>query len=345
MSAALPRVTVVVPCYNYGHYLPAAVRSALEQPGVDVDVIIVDDASPDGSVAVARALASRDPRVRVIEHEQNRGHIRTYNDGLAEATGEFVVLLSADDLLAPGSLARSTALMRRHPNVGLVYGYAPEFSDAPPPQSRARAREQVWTGDRWLQRICDRGTNLIVNPEAILRRDIMDRLVGYAPDLPQTADMELWMRAAAICDVGRVAGPYQGYYRVHDANMHLTDYRGLLTEIRARRDTFTAFFAGPGADLPRAHERRDAAHRTLAREAVRLERVARNGDGGLTPELADAFAEFAVETWPGITGTRLWRQTSVRRHRPAGTLRRTVEARLTGVAGALRWRRWRRYGL
>ncbi|MFF2053447.1 glycosyltransferase family 2 protein [Leifsonia sp. NPDC058194] len=345
MNATLPRVTVVVPCYNYGHYLPAAVRSALEQPGVEVDVIIVDDASPDGSVAVARALASRDPRVRVIEHEQNRGHIRTYNDGLAEATGEYVVLLSADDLLAPGSLGRSTALMRRHPSVGLVYGYAPEFSDAPPPPSRSRAREQVWKGDRWLQRICDRGTNLIVNPEAILRRDVMDRLVGYAPDLPQTADMELWMRAAAISDVGRVAGPYQGFYRVHDANMHLTDYRGLLTEIRARRDTFTAFFAGPGSGLPRAVERRDAAHRTLAREAVRLERVARNGDGGLAPELADEFSAFAVETWPGITGTRLWRQTATRRHRPAGALRRTVESRVTEVTGALRWRRWRRYGV
>lgn len=345
MSAALPRVTVVIPCYNYGHYLPAAVRSALDQPGVEVDVIVVDDASPDGSVAVARALASRDPRVRVIEHEQNRGHIRTYNDGLAEATGDYVVLLSADDLLAPGALARSTALMRRHPDVGLVYGYAPEFSDAPPPQNRARAREQVWSGDRWLQRICDRGTNLIVNPEAILRRDVMDRLVGYDPELPQTADMELWMRAAAIADVGRVAGPYQGFYRVHDANMHLTDYRGLLTEIRARRDTFTSFFAGPGAGLPRARERRDAAHRTLAREAVRLERVARDGAGGLTPELADDFSAFAVETWPGITGTRLWRQTSTRRHRPAGALRRAVEARVTGLTGALRWRRWRRYGL
>ena len=59
-----PLVTVVIPCYNYGHFLPAAVASALDQRGVDVEVIIVDDASSDGSADVARELADRDPRVR-----------------------------------------------------------------------------------------------------------------------------------------------------------------------------------------------------------------------------------------------------------------------------------------
>src|ERR1700710_2937043 len=91
-----PRVSVVIPCYNYGKYLSAAVNSALGQDGVEVDVLIVDDASPDGSVEIARDLAAADPRVRVLAHEQNKGHLATYNDGLREVDGTYVVLLSAD---------------------------------------------------------------------------------------------------------------------------------------------------------------------------------------------------------------------------------------------------------
>jgi cellulose synthase/poly-beta-1,6-N-acetylglucosamine synthase-like glycosyltransferase len=63
-----PRVSVVIPCYRYGVYLPAAVASALDQADLDVDVLIVDDASPDDSAKVAEELASADPRVDVLVH-------------------------------------------------------------------------------------------------------------------------------------------------------------------------------------------------------------------------------------------------------------------------------------
>ncbi len=106
-----PTVSVVIPCYNYGRYLPECVASVTAQPGVELEIIIVDDASTDGSQDVARALAAADPRIRLLLHAENARHIITYNDGLALATGDYVVLLSADDLLAPGSLARSTSLM------------------------------------------------------------------------------------------------------------------------------------------------------------------------------------------------------------------------------------------
>ncbi|MFP3675053.1 glycosyltransferase family A protein, partial [Bacillus sp. SIMBA_031] len=94
---------VVVPCYNYGRYLPDAVHSALSQDGVDVEVIIVDDASTDDTAAVAHRLASADARISVVIHEDNQGHISTYNDGLSRAAQRYVTLLSADVLIAPGA--------------------------------------------------------------------------------------------------------------------------------------------------------------------------------------------------------------------------------------------------
>lgn len=89
-----PRVSVVIPCYIYGGYLPDAVTSALDQVGLDGDVFMADDASPDDSVSVARNLAAADPRVDVLVHDHDAGHIQIHNDGLAKARGDYVVLLS-----------------------------------------------------------------------------------------------------------------------------------------------------------------------------------------------------------------------------------------------------------
>ena len=72
-----PRVSVVIPCYNYGRFLPHGVAAALAQVDVDVEVIVVDDASPDGSAEVAHRLAAADSRVKVIARATNQGHIRT----------------------------------------------------------------------------------------------------------------------------------------------------------------------------------------------------------------------------------------------------------------------------
>ena len=108
-------VTVVIPCYNYARYLPLAVNSALDQTGVVVDVVIVDDCSQDDSLTVANDLANRDHRVKVLAHTINQGPVATFNDGLEMATGEFLVRLDADDLLTPGALQRAVAVFRRFP--------------------------------------------------------------------------------------------------------------------------------------------------------------------------------------------------------------------------------------
>src|SRR5689334_14702632 len=112
-------VSVVIPCYNYGHYLQECVGSVLaEQPEVDVRVLIIDDASADDSAQVAKQIAADDPRVDVIVHSTNLGHLTTYNEGLLDwANGDYAVLLSADDQLTPGALTRACALLDARPEV------------------------------------------------------------------------------------------------------------------------------------------------------------------------------------------------------------------------------------
>lgn len=338
------RVTVVIPCYNYGHYLPEAVASALTQSGVAVDVIIVDDCSVDGSAEVADRLAVDHPAVSVIHHPVNRGHIRTYNDGLAAARGDFVVLLSADDLLAPGSLQRSTSLMQAHPSVGLVYGYAPAFETTPGQERERPESWTVWEGRQWIRQMCRRGHNIIVNPEAILRRSVMNALVGYREDMPQAADMELWLRAAAITDVGRVNGPVQAYYRVHGGNMHQTRLQGIVREVEARRGVFLSIAELTALTPDLRASLVATAMRSLSREAVReAARVGsvREADG---ESVSDQLLRLAMECDPAVRHTVAWQLARWRRDDNLPSFASRGQDLANRLVWSLRWRRWRRYG-
>lgn len=116
-------VDVVVPCYNYGRYLRACVDSILTQRDVDVRILIIDDMSNDSSEEVGRALAREDARVTYRRHTVNQGHIKTFNEGIIDwATADYTLLLSADDMLTPGALARAAQALNRHPEAGLVCG-------------------------------------------------------------------------------------------------------------------------------------------------------------------------------------------------------------------------------
>jgi GT2 family glycosyltransferase len=304
--AAPARVSVVIPCYNYGHFLPDAVDSVLTQSGVDVDVLIVDDASPDGSARVAHELADADPRVRVIAHETNKGHITTYNEGLQAVDGDYVVLLSADDLLTPGCLERAVALMERHPDVAFTYGWAQSFSEQPPVARTEVSGWSVWQGRDWIRHLCRSGRNVVTNPEVVMRGDVMRKLRGYDPELPHAADFELWLRAAQLGDVGRVNGTDQAFYRAHGGNMHLTEFSGLLLDLRERLAVFDRIVPANGQGGSAAAGLNAAARRALAREAVRLGQQAVDRGGSFGGGTAEEYCLFALRTWPGIVRTPGW---------------------------------------
>ncbi len=182
-GSSRPRVSVVIPCYCYGHYLEACIDSALDQPGVDVDALILDDASPDGSGLVAEAIAAQHQNVRVVRHRTNAGHLATYNEGLGLADGDFVVLLSADDLLTPGALARATAVFSAFPSVGLVHGRALILrgSGPPDPPDLEPTGWTVWPGRRWLDLVISKAFNCVHEPTVVMRTDVLQAIGGYHP--------------------------------------------------------------------------------------------------------------------------------------------------------------------
>jgi Glycosyl transferase family 2 len=346
-----PRVTVVIPCYNYGRFLVACVQSVLAQEAVDVDVLILDDASTDDSAQIASALAEADPRVGVIAHKRNIGHVPTFNEGLLRASGDYAVLLSADDLLTRRSLARATAVMEANPSVGLVYGhphvvYGEEIG---PARTRGR-RTHVWHGQDWISAQCRRGLNCIHSPEACVRTSVQHAVGGYTPSLPHSGDLEMWLRIAAVADVARVNSD-QAYRRIHGAGMMQTTFAGLLADLRGRREAYESFFAGAGARLPRAQRDLATARRRLSVEALDHACMRMREPEG-DRDAAQAYVDFAREVL-GASASTLpqWREYELLMTHAAGRRMATRSLHLGSSAvrrnleGRYRWYRWRLTGV
>jgi glycosyltransferase involved in cell wall biosynthesis len=323
-------VSVVIPCYCYGHFLEAAVSSVTDdQEGVDVRVLIIDDASPDDSASVACEIASRRPEVEVLVHEANKGNIATFNEGLLEwADGDYCTLISADDRATPGSLGRARDLLDAHPEVGMVYGRALWVEDgAPLPKPRTTVPGwSVWPGQEWLEHLFAQAENPITTPEVVVRTSLQQQVGGYDPQLPKAADMELFMRLAAHAHVGYLRGVDQAFYRRHSSNM--SSSVTALMDLRQRRSVFEVVLERYGDRLVDTDRLSRMVHRKLSREALwaagrvydrgrlRSSELGRRFMGGGSPEDeqdVDELLAFAADCWPAAAGTRLYRTLAARR--------------------------------
>lgn len=114
-------LSVVIPAFRHANVLAETVRSVLDQKGVDLELIIADHSSGDGTYEVARSFES-DPRVTVLETPAGGGAIANWAAVTERARGDYLKLLPGDDTVLPGSLARQVALLEAHPGASLVGG-------------------------------------------------------------------------------------------------------------------------------------------------------------------------------------------------------------------------------
>ena len=118
---AVPLVSFVVLCYNHWRFVGECLESILDQEGgYDFEIILVDDASTDGSQEVICAYS--DPRIEVVCHGRNLGHIATVHDGLARARGRYIARIDSDDRYRSYYLKEVLGVLEADADVGLVYG-------------------------------------------------------------------------------------------------------------------------------------------------------------------------------------------------------------------------------
>ncbi|MBX9589758.1 MAG: glycosyltransferase [Hyphomonadaceae bacterium] len=250
-------IDVVVPCYRYGHYLPECIESILDQAGADVRVLIIDNASTDGSGDVALRLARENSRVETRVREVNRGLVASINEGIEWASATYFMVVSADDLLAPGCFSRALAIMEQNPEITFVYGREIVMLDRNPvqvaEQAAAHATWRLLEPSEFIMEVCPPSGS--IGAGAVLVRTAAQKRAGlYRDQLRFTCDLEMLMRLAML---GRVADlqAIQGVRRVHQDTLssNLKNGAGPLLEIER---AFQSYFSNEGAALPDAQQLR-----------------------------------------------------------------------------------------
>lgn len=215
-----PIVSFVIPCYKLGHFLGDCIESVLSQTYRDLEVLIMDDCSPDNAQAVAGSF--QDPRVRYIRNKRNLGHLANYNKGIGLSRGRYVWLISADDRLRrPYVLKRYVHLMDEQPRVGYIccpgIGLEDGVETTVLDCGYYGTRDKIFSGRDFIAASIRKGYGLLA-PSVMVRKDCYDKISLFPLDMPHQGDMYLWFRWALEYDVAYLCEPMVNY-RLHDLNI------------------------------------------------------------------------------------------------------------------------------
>lgn len=180
-------VSIIVPCYNAARFLPDTIRSVLDQEGVDIQLILVDDGSTDETPTIIAEVAKRDKRVLSLTIT-NSGVSAARNVGIKHARGEFLGFLDADDLLVSGSMLSQCAFLRAHPEYGAVAGSFERIDEA----GRVISRE-LQSGDAIESRRMLLG-NCVHTSSVLMRHDVVQKLKGMDTALIVAEDWDFFSR-------------------------------------------------------------------------------------------------------------------------------------------------------
>lgn len=182
----LIRVSIVIPCFNHGHFLDEAIESALRQSWPHCEIVVVDDGSTDGSSDVA----NRYHDVRLIR-QPNQGLAAARNAGLRKSTGDFVIFLDADDRLWPDAARVAVEVFAAHPLAAMVFGHCRIVNAAGVPRRTKSVRVRACYYEELLR------DNSIWTPAmAVFRRSVLDIVGLFDENNSPAADYDLYLRVS-----------------------------------------------------------------------------------------------------------------------------------------------------
>jgi hypothetical protein len=178
-------VSIVTPSFNQARFLEQTIRSVLDQDYPDVEYIIIDGGSTDGSIDIVRRYASR---LAYWTSEKDRGQADALNKGFARATGDIVAWVNSDDFYYPGAFAAAVDAFKTSPDLGFLYGRGNRVAE-----SGAIIREFEATRPFDLEALVY-GIDYILQPTTFMRRQALHEVGPFDPELHYAFDWELWMR-------------------------------------------------------------------------------------------------------------------------------------------------------
>ncbi len=291
------QVCVVVPTRNRAQLLSRALASVLTQRDVGVEVVVVDEASEDGTADYLSRLG--DSRVSVVRHERPRGVAAARNSGVSRATAPWVAFLDDDDLWAPTKLAEQLAALAAAPEARWSCVGAVTIDSRMRVLLGGHPPKGPWVTGELLprNRIPGGGSGVLAST------GLVRALGGFDTALSNLADWDMWLRLSLAAPVAVVDRPLVGYLRHRHSLSH--DAGGMRRELEHIKAKHTATRAAWGIVDGSSFQQRWVAHMHVRagrrREPVRIYlRLARRGDGRA---LARAIL---LGVWPRLIAVIDW---------------------------------------
>jgi GT2 family glycosyltransferase len=202
-------VTIVLPSFNQGEFLDAAIRSVLTQDYSPIECFVVDGGSTDGSVEIIETHADR---LGWWVSEPDRGQAAALNRGFAHGAGRYFGWLGSDDTLLPGAVGRMVGFLDARPDVGLVYGDVQWTDRDSQVTGIGRSRD-------WDPADLARGGSLpLFQPGSLWRQTLWPAVGPFDEDLDYLFDTAFFLRLACTGKATRIPGDPLATYRVHAAS-------------------------------------------------------------------------------------------------------------------------------
>lgn len=236
-----PLISVIMPAYNALPYIDQAIRSVLDQDYPNIELIVVDDGSRDGTPELAEQFGDR---VKVLR-QKNAGPAAARNRGIAESRGDFIAFLDADDVWLPGKASMQVRYLQNHPEVGVVYG---DFRHWSPQADGTFSKPPLFISEKapfavfpehsgWIYNalLFDNVVHIIT---AMLRRSVIEAVGGLDETLPTGEDYDFWLRISRQFRADKLDCTI-AYYRDHAAGITKTprkennEYKVLVKTLNA----------------------------------------------------------------------------------------------------------------
>ncbi len=163
-----PLVSIIIPCYNYGNYLPETIESLQGQNFDNWECLVIDDGSTDNTSVVVKEISFRDQRIKYFSHS-NSGQPAARNNGIQNSKGSFIQFLDADDLLEENKISSQLNYLHQHPEIDIAYGPVNYFkTDNPRKFLKNRWDEET---KEWMPRLSGQGYPLV---EGFVRQNILE---------------------------------------------------------------------------------------------------------------------------------------------------------------------------
>jgi glycosyltransferase involved in cell wall biosynthesis len=199
----MPAVSILMTLYNRARWVEAAARSVLAQTEQDLELVVVDDGSTDGSLDVARRLAEGDPRMRVFA-EPHRGVVGTLKRAHELTHGGLIGWVDSDDLLVADAVSKCRAVLDARPEIGVVYSDHVEIDEAGRVTREGTRSKVPYARDGLL-------TNLMTFQFRLFRRSVFDACGGIDDSFTAAPDYDFCLRASEVTEFVHLPQPLYCY--------------------------------------------------------------------------------------------------------------------------------------